>query len=139
MAQLDEATRERIRAEEAYRAEVRQDLTTAQRIQNPPSYWGGIVLNLVIPGAGLMWLGSWGVGLAWLAIGLLLAFNFSPYVGWPLAWVASFINYNSVYDRLFEPKGKVDNESREQDKLTRFLLIVIGLVLLVGGFFLSQR
>ncbi len=134
---LDPEAKARIEAEEAYRAQVRANLGTQERPEPRPNYWTGILLNFLVSGAGLMYLREWGAGLVWLSVAILLSFAVSPFVGWPVGFFGSLWSYNNTYDEKFEVSG--DKASKQQDAITRILLLIIAGTLLVGGFLLSQR
>lgn len=126
---LDDATRARIRAEEMERAKVREELAIEQRIQARPSYWGGLLLNLIVSGAGLMFIGRVGQGLAWLAGTIAVALLVSPWLAWPVGVLGSLYHYDSLYGQLFATTEEKQAEE-SAGRLTPWLIgfIVLSLV-----------
>lgn len=133
---LDDATRARIRAEELERAKVREELAAEQRIQARPSYWGGLLLNLIVSGAGLMFIGRAGQGLAWLAGTLALAFLVSPWLAWPVGVLGSLYHYDSLYGQLFataEEKQAEESAGRLTPWLIGFIVLSLGTFFIFFG------
>ncbi|MDL2342558.1 hypothetical protein QOL99_00145 [Deinococcus sp. MIMF12] len=132
MTDLDEATRARIRAEEAERFKVRTELEAERRVRERPNYLAGALLNLLISGGGLMFIRQMGPGIAWLLGAVALAFIASPWIAWLVGLIGSFIHYNAAYDRLYEPQAEVAEEARRQGQLTQRLILVVAILFLAA-------
>lgn len=130
---LDDATRARIRAEELEHAKVREEIAAETRVRNRPGYWTGALLNVLIIGAGFMYLGRVGTGIFWLLVALALAFATTPLLSWPLLVVITYFHYDSIYGRLYASPEERAGDAR-QGRLTWWLLG--GIALLLGLFFL---
>lgn len=129
--ELDAATRARIRAEEAERLKVREELTREQRIKARPGYWTGALLNLLVTGAGLMYIGRVGAGLAWLIAAVVLSLVTTPVIGWPVGIIGSFWQYDTVYGQLYATEAEKAHE-RNAGKTTRVLVgVILGLLALM--------
>lgn len=136
---LDADTRARIYAEELERIKVRDELAAEQRVKNRPNYWTGLLLNLLVSGAGLMFLGRIGPGLAWLLGAVAVAAFAHPLIGWVVGVIGSLWHYDTVYGQLYASAADKAREER-QGKLTVYLLAFIGaMVLLIVLYAASQR
>ncbi|WP_157448835.1 hypothetical protein [Deinococcus peraridilitoris] len=106
---LSDAEKARIREEEHYRAQIRAELQEHPSTPKPrPSYWAGLLLNLVILGVGFMTIGEWGLGLLWLFAGGALSLM-SGGTLWPVVVIVMLVHYNGTYVRkygvVFGPKN----------------------------------
>ena len=132
--ELDEATRARIRAEEAERVRVREELAAQEQQRTRPAYWTGAVLNLLVTGAGLMSIGRVPAGLLWLTGAVGLAFLTSPLIAWPLGVIGSFWHYDAEYGRIYATPEEQAEHAR-QGRYTGPLLLLV-LFLTVAAFML---
>lgn len=132
---LDDATRARIRAEEVERLKVREELAAETRVRERPSYWAGVALNLLVVGAGLMYIGRLGLGLMWLIIALVLGFTLHPLLGWLVGVIGGYIHYDMVYGQLYATAEERAADAR-QGRLTWWLLggitALLTLYILIG-------
>lgn len=99
-ASLDPAEKARIRAEEAYRAQVRGEIAQTTMRQNAPSYWTGFILNALVFGLGFFVIGEVAWGAVWLIAALVLNLSTS-FISWPFLAVGVLIHYRVVYARKY--------------------------------------
>lgn len=135
---LDAEARARIRAEELERAKVREEIAAEQRIKNRPAYWTGIVLNALLTGSGLMYLGRFAAGLGWLVGTVLIAFLVHPLAGWLIGFLGSFWQYDTVYGQLYATAKEKEEDAR-QGEITKRLLILIGALLFIFFLFATAQ
>ena len=86
----------RIRAEELYRAQVRDEVVR----QNAPSYWVGFILNLLVIGVGFFAIAEplWAV--VWLLLAIVLNLSTS-FLVWPVLAIGVLVHYRMLYARKY--------------------------------------
>ena len=95
-----------------------------------PNYWKGILLNLFLPGAGLLLVRRNGEGIAWVLAAIAAAFTLPGGLGWPAAILGSALHYNTLYDRLYPCVVRKKPSARPDHMNLVFLLLVVGVLLL---------
>lgn len=97
---LDDVEKNRIRAEETYRAQVRGEIAQAAQRESAPSYWTGFILNALVFGLGFFVIGEVVWGVVWLIAALVLNLSTS-FISWPFLAVGVLIHYRAVYARKY--------------------------------------
>ena len=117
---------------EADGAQVRTELATPLASRRPaqPNHWKGNLLNLFLPGAGLLLVRRQGEGIAWALAAIGAAFTLPGGLGWPAAILGSALHYKTVYDRLYPSFIRNKESPRPNHMNLVFLLLVVGVLLL---------
>ena len=99
---IDESRRQDIESEERLRLEVRRRLEGEALRRDPPNYWTGFVLNVLVVGVGFFTIAEAGWAVVWLLLAVVLN-PMTMFLAWPFIAFGSLVHYRNVYAAKYGP------------------------------------